>query len=74
MHYEEEAAVENEQDIGGLHDAIHDTMNHDDYDDFINSIPNEVHEEEQIEDLFVELKQSCTLVARIFHLYCSWYR
>ena len=41
--------------VGGLHDALHDIMDHEDFDDFADPTPSEVRAEVQVEDLFAEL-------------------
>ena len=41
---------------GGLHDALYDIMDHEDFDNFTDPTPSEVRADEQVEDLFAELE------------------
>ena len=54
--HEEDASQTDQRGVGGLHDALHDIMDHEDSDNFADPTPSEVHVEEQAEDLFAELE------------------
>ena len=39
-----------------MHDALHDIVDHEDFDGFTDPTPSKMRAEEQVEDLFVELE------------------
>ena len=47
----EDASETNQRGVGGLHDALHDIMDHEDFDDFTDPTPSEVRADEQVENI-----------------------
>ena len=39
-----------------MHDALHDIIDHEDFDEFVDLTPSKVYAEEKVEDLFAELE------------------
>ena len=70
----EAASETNQRGVGGLHDALHDLMDHEDFDDFTDPTPSEVRADEQVEHCSLSWKQNCTLGAKSFCLCRSWFR
>lgn len=52
--------------IGGLHDAIHHIMDHEDFNDLANPTPSELRAEEQVDDLFADLEAELYLGCKYF--------
>ena len=67
----EEATLGIDRDIVWLHNALHDIMNHEDFDDVIDSTQSELREKEQVEDLYIEMEAE--LYANYKYFFCYYH-
>ena len=70
----EDASETNQRGVGGLHDALHDIMDHENFDDFTDPTPSEVRAKEQVEELFIELEAELYPGCNESSSLSSWFR